>query len=77
MAHSGLAKWFMPNLRQDYLGTPVLKFRKSSPLSICTKTIPPSTTPDSHIHTRVAGMTPSFFCLQQGDKMFWSCQQIC
>lgn len=40
MAHSGLAKWSMANLRQDDLGTHIVKIRKYSSLSIWAKTIP-------------------------------------
>ena len=75
MAQSGLATWFMPNSRQDYLGTPVLKFRKyRHPCPSVLKQIPLA------LHQilksiPVAGRKPSCFCLKQGDKMLWSHQQ--
>lgn len=40
VAHSVLAKWSVPNLGQDYLGSQVLKSTKHSFLSVCAKTFP-------------------------------------
>lgn len=56
MALTGLAKWPMPNLRQDYLGTSVLKFRLDSSLSFCAKTIHRT----KFLHPRLSGWSEAF-----------------
>lgn len=75
MAHSGLAKWSMANLRQDDLGTHIVKIRKYSSLSIWAKTIPH---PLHQILMSMPewlewGLYSSLF--EMGNKRLWSPQQ--